>query len=108
MAGIPRRGFFLGSASLAALALGGVHATRASAAERSALPIPPELRPDAGGSIALTAQKGQRSFLPGVTTPTYGINGPFLGPPSGCVAARRSSCGRPMRWTRSPPCIGMA
>ncbi len=80
MAGIPRRHFFLGSASLAALALGGVHATRASAAERPALPIPPELRPDAGGSIALTAQKGQRSFLPGVTTPTYGINGPFLGP----------------------------
>ena len=44
------------------------------------MPIPPELRPDASGSIALSAQKGRRSFLPGVTTPTYGINGPFLGP----------------------------
>ncbi len=50
------------------------------AAERSALPIPPELKADANGEIALVAQAGKRSFLPGSTTPTYGFNGPFLGP----------------------------
>ena len=51
-----------------------------AATNRPALPIPPEIRADAGGQIALTAGNGKMSFLPGLTTPTYGINGNYLGP----------------------------
>ena len=54
--------------------------SRAAPAARPDLPIPPELRPDADHRILLQARTGSMSFLPGRTTPTYGINGPFLGP----------------------------
>ncbi|MGX1308178.1 blue copper oxidase [Amorphus suaedae] len=58
----------------------GLGAPRPSAAERPELPIPKLLRPDAGGGIALAPQAGQMRFRPGTPTPTYGFNGPFLGP----------------------------
>lgn len=79
MFGLSRRELLSGAASLAALGYSSVAwPTRAS--ERPALPIPPELRADAKGEIGLQAKPGRRRFLPGLATPTYGINGPFLGP----------------------------
>lgn len=33
-----------------------------------------------GTSIGLTVQNGSKSFFPGLSTPTYGYNGDFLGP----------------------------
>jgi blue copper oxidase len=47
---------------------------------RPALPIPPELRADAAGSIKLDARTGTMRFLGDRETATYGINGPYLGP----------------------------
>ncbi len=47
---------------------------------RPSLPIPPELRADAAGSIKLEAQTGTMRFLGDRETATYGVNGPFLGP----------------------------
>ncbi len=41
------------------------------------LPIPPLL---AGNPFTLTVQAGTTVFLPGLNTPTYGINGSYLGP----------------------------
>ncbi|TRZ58334.1 MAG: copper oxidase [Rhodocyclaceae bacterium] len=43
----------------------------------NALPIPSLLT---GSSFHLSLQTGQMEFLPGETTPTYGINGNYLGP----------------------------
>ena len=47
---------------------------------RPSLPIPPELRADAAGSIKLDARTGTMRFLGDRETATYGINGPYLGP----------------------------
>lgn len=47
---------------------------------RPSLPIPPELRADAAGSIKLEAQTGTMRFLGDRETETYGVNGPYLGP----------------------------
>ncbi len=78
---ITRRRFIAGGASLAAAATGGALPGRAPGANgRPTLPVPPELRADATGTIALQTEKGVRRFLPGVETPTYGFNGPYLGP----------------------------
>jgi blue copper oxidase len=64
----------------AACAVGGLIHFRAYAqAPRPSLPIPPELRPDAG-AIRLDARTGAVRFLGDRDTETYGINGPFLGP----------------------------
>jgi Putative multicopper oxidases len=79
MADVSRREFFWGALALAGLGMAsGPWPARAS--DRRALPIPPELRADAKGEIALHAQTGQRQFVAGRSTATYGINGPFLGP----------------------------
>ncbi|MEM7025897.1 MAG: multicopper oxidase domain-containing protein, partial [Pseudomonadota bacterium] len=79
MTALSRRAVLSRAATLAAL--GATPVTwPALASERPALPIPPELRADGKGEIALRAQPGQQQFLPGLSTPTYGINGPFLGP----------------------------
>ncbi|MFD6448062.1 multicopper oxidase family protein [Promicromonospora sp. NPDC060204] len=43
------------------------------------LRIPDELRAD-GGVFRLTVQQGTSEILPGTRTPTWGVNGPFLGP----------------------------
>ena len=45
----------------------------------SPLRIPEELRSDSG-AFTLTVQRGAAEILPGTTTPTWGVNGPFLGP----------------------------
>lgn len=76
--GATRRSVLKGAAAVAAGAA--VLGPRRSWAARPALPIPAELRPDANGAIALTAQTGTMDFGHTAPTPTYGINGPFLGP----------------------------
>ena len=80
-----RRDFLLG-ASAAAL----VGSRAGAGADRRALnplkiPALLEGKPD-GGALRydLTAAAGQSTFLPGLTTPTYGINGPYLGPTIRC------------------------
>ncbi len=79
MKGLSRRELLSGGAAIAAAGLLSIDRP-SRAAGRPMLPIPPELVADATGTIALRAQPGERQFLPGVATPTYGINGPFLGP----------------------------
>ena len=79
MMGLSRRELLLGAAALAAAGVLSV-SLPSRAADRPALPVPPELKADAKGTVALRAQPGEQEFLPGVKTPTYGINGPFLGP----------------------------
>ncbi|TYL44660.1 multicopper oxidase CueO [Dickeya sp. ws52] len=48
--------------------------------ERPILPVPPLLSPDAGGNLALKLQTGTMSWLAGLETATWGVNGGFLGP----------------------------
>ncbi|MDN6681346.1 MAG: multicopper oxidase CueO [Enterobacterales bacterium] len=52
----------------------------AFAADHPALPIPALLTPDAAGKIALNVQTGSMKWKAGMQTPTWGINGPLLGP----------------------------
>ncbi|TBL76781.1 multicopper oxidase CueO [Obesumbacterium proteus] len=52
----------------------------AFAADHPALPIPELLTPDAAGKIALNVQTGSMKWKAGMQTPTWGINGPLLGP----------------------------
>ena len=52
----------------------------AFAADHPALPIPALLTPDAAGKIALNVQTGSMKWKTGMQTPTWGINGPLLGP----------------------------
>ncbi|WP_279156837.1 multicopper oxidase CueO [Obesumbacterium proteus] len=52
----------------------------AFAADHPALPIPALLTPDAAGKIALNVQTGSMKWKEGMQTPTWGINGPLLGP----------------------------
>ena len=71
---LSRRTMLLGGSAWAFAEVG------AQATERPSLPIPPELRADAGGTIKLDAQTAVMRFLGGRETATYGINGPYLGP----------------------------
>ncbi|CAI3941261.1 MULTISPECIES: multicopper oxidase CueO [Commensalibacter] len=48
--------------------------------DRTILPIPPLLHPDAQGNINLTLQEGSSQFINGKRTKTWGINQAFLGP----------------------------
>lgn len=52
----------------------------AFAADHPALPLPALLTPDAAGKIALNVQTGSMKWKAGMQTPTWGINGPLLGP----------------------------
>ncbi len=86
MAQLSRRTVLLGGA--AASAVGGLRLNSAAAqavarqpqSARPALPIPPELRADANGVIALDSRPGSMRFLADKVTATYGVNGPYLGP----------------------------
>lgn len=87
---ITRRGFVGTAGALAAGAvLGRVTALRAQ--DRPALPIPPELKPDADGHLALSAQTGTRTFVAAGPTDTMGFNGDYLGP---TLRLRRGSTAR--------------
>ncbi|WP_445356668.1 multicopper oxidase CueO [Microbulbifer sp. ANSA002] len=83
MSRLSRRDFCLGTLAASLLASSNMRAqtngTRDSST-RPVLPIPPELRADSAGKINLVAKPAEKVFLKGVITPTYGFNGPFLGP----------------------------
>ncbi|GAA1616531.1 multicopper oxidase family protein [Actinoplanes couchii] len=55
-----------------------------AAPSRTAVPnslrIPPILEPSTDGEFVLTMQAGRTEFQPGRPTPTWGINGSYLGP----------------------------
>src|SRR4029450_3741442 len=54
-------------------------------------PLAPSRHDEQGRRVFdLTARAGRRQFLPGVTTPTWGINGDYLGP---TLRARRGEQG---------------
>lgn len=74
-----RRTFLAGSASTLVLP-GLLGRTAWSSTSRTSLPIPQQVAPDANGSISLRAAASEMSFIEGKKTPTYGINGPYLGP----------------------------
>jgi blue copper oxidase len=80
MAQLSRRTLLLGGA--AAATVGGIPPGGAGAEDqaRAALPIPPELRAGASGTIALDLRPGSMRFQGGKDTATYGVNGPYLGP----------------------------
>ncbi|WHI52022.1 multicopper oxidase CueO [Microbulbifer sp. MLAF003] len=85
MSRLTRRKFCLGTGAMAASLFTGteVRAQESSlpnGGKRLALPIPKELRADSAGNIHLVVKPDQQSFIQGLTTPTYGFNGPFLGP----------------------------
>jgi len=80
MVRLSRRTVMLGGAAGCAASAFGPARTRAESGGRPSLPIPAELRADAGGTIALSAQAGTMRFRSGPATATYGINGPYLGP----------------------------
>ncbi len=82
-----RRKFLLSSIA-AALSLsgcnrGGITVTPSTGSDGSPFFIPPELSGETVNgrkSFNLTLQKGTSGFLENVSTPTWGINGAFLGP----------------------------
>src|SRR5689334_1418756 len=80
MVQLSRRSAMLGAAAVCATAASGPARTRAEKGGRPQLPIPAELRANADGAIALNARPGTMRFRSGPMTPTYGINGPYLGP----------------------------
>ena len=90
---VSRRDFLAGTTAATA-ALFGQRRLFAAEAERfpNPLKIPTLLEgtPGAGGKIfELNAQAGKSEFLPGISTPTLGINGAYLGPTIRCRAGDR-------------------
>ena len=79
MVQLTRRTVLAGAATSLIAGLG-PHIVRAQDSARPSLPIPPELRANAQGTIALEARTGSMRFLGNRDTATYGINGPYLGP----------------------------
>jgi blue copper oxidase len=80
MSSYSRRKLLLSGTAAVMAATWSGHQPQAQQTARQALPIPPELRPDADGAFVLDVQAGTMRFLPGRSTATYGINGPYLGP----------------------------
>jgi len=75
-----RRTMLLAGSAWAFTAFGPGKVRAQAASARPSLPIPPELRADAAGTIKLDARTGTMRFLDDRDTVTYGINGPYLGP----------------------------
>jgi len=88
MVQLSRRTMLLSGA--AASMMRGFSPSKARAEEnaRRPLPIPPELRANAKGTIPLDARPGSMRFQGNHDTATYGINGPYLGP---AVRVRRGA-----------------
>jgi len=84
-----RRDFLLGASAAALLGMRGAGA-ESRALNPLKIPALLEGRSD-GGALRydLTVAAGQTAFLPGPTTPTYGINGPYLGPTIRCRVGDR-------------------
>ena len=78
----------LAGAGVGLLAASGLTACSSSAPDPSAHPwqarrplrVPPVLRPGPQGGTDLVVQAGRHEFVPGRPAPTWGINGPVLGP----------------------------
>jgi FtsP/CotA-like multicopper oxidase with cupredoxin domain len=88
---LSRRDFVLGASALGALSL---RIGRSGAAEQQGNPlrIPPLLDGRSAGAeklYDLNIAAGVSNFLPGLSTPTIGINGPYLGPTIRCRAGDR-------------------
>jgi len=75
-----RRDFIKLTAMLGASSALPLWSRAAFASEHPTLPIPALLTPDAAGKIALNVQTGSMKWKAGMQTPTWGINGPLLGP----------------------------
>ncbi|STQ73968.1 multicopper oxidase CueO [Hafnia alvei] len=75
-----RRDFIKLTAMLGASSALPLWSRAAFAADHPVLPIPALLTPDAAGKIALNVQTGSMKWKAGMQTPTWGINGPLLGP----------------------------
>ena len=75
-----RRDFIKLTAMLGASSALPLWSRAAFAADHPALPLPALLTPDAAGKIALNVQTGSMKWKAGMQTPTWGINGPLLGP----------------------------
>jgi blue copper oxidase len=80
MGPLSRRAVVFGAPALSVAAAFRPILSGAQNGARPPLPIPTELRADAGGEILLEAQPGSMQFQNGPATATYGINGPYLGP----------------------------
>jgi blue copper oxidase len=80
MIDISRRNVLRTGAAITTMAALPRFAVAAGDAGRTALPIPPEVRANAQGTIALSARRGTMNFQPGPSTVTYGYDGAFLGP----------------------------
>jgi blue copper oxidase len=80
MVQISRRTVLLGGAAASMMREFCRSKAHAEESARPSLPIPPELRANAEGTIALDARTGTMRFLNNRDTATYGINGPYLGP----------------------------
>jgi blue copper oxidase len=86
-----RRSLLLGAG---ASTIGGFNMPCLAAARRNPLAIPKliEGAPGATGKLyELETTAGTSNFLPGLSTPTIGINGPYLGPTIRCRAGDRVS-----------------
>ncbi len=84
-----RRSFLKNSVGLGTLLLAGgglgpgcqnSRSAWASGSPKRRLPIPTLLESKDDKAIELTMQAGQMEILPGISTPTWGFNGPYLGP----------------------------
>jgi blue copper oxidase len=53
---------------------------RAAGSPQPTLPIPAQLKANAGGEIAFSARPGSTKFVPNGSTETFGYNAAFLGP----------------------------
>ncbi|MEP9377682.1 multicopper oxidase CueO [Aquabacter sp. CN5-332] len=80
MTDLSRRSALIGGAAIGTLAALRLPPAFARDAVRPALPIPRELKANTQGVIAFGARAGEMRFLPDRSTPTYGYDGPFLGP----------------------------
>ena len=89
MVQLSRRTVLLAGVAWAVTELGPSN-VRVQGGARPSLPVPAELRADAGGTIRLDARTGSMRFVGDRETATYGINGPYLGP---AVRVRRGGEG---------------
>ncbi len=88
-----RRDLVLGTSATALSILGRSRRVRAATRFINPLKIPPLIEGNYSGAgnrhYALDIAAGTSKFLPGLSTPTFGINGPYLGPTIHCRVGDR-------------------
>ena len=107
MTQLSRRTALLGGAAASILGTFRVKQADAQQGVRQSLPIPPELRANVDGLIALDARPGSMRFQGNQDTATYGINGPYLGPAVRVRRGEKVVAQSPTASRKTPPCIGM-